>query len=173
MTVFSSSPNIDDQTPMTDITTTPTTPAEASERKLETPEQIFAAIAEDAGLSGLGDVDAPRRVFIVDPTTQKRVRVEIMSADGKPADSPFDSTATVLAIFHDTDEVRIYTAPKPNTRGFVERWTFNLVGASCTALTTGERIVDALADEYRALALAQGIVDDDDDDGSTANGVAS
>jgi hypothetical protein len=126
-------------------------------RKLDTPEAVFAEILERAELESITDIETTRDAWVVDPSTGKRVRVELGKA------SPFKAQTEVIGVFHDELSARIYTSPAPKTEGVIERWKFTTVAVSCATLSV-EQFVDAMAVEYRILA---GDDDDDDDDDET------
>lgn len=169
---------------MTDVTTPaaatatdpapPAAPAPA-EPKLTTIESIFAAIRYKSSLNSLKDVKQTVRVVWQDPDGKRFVIRALDDVDGgkTPAANPFVShlasgspTSIVMGIFHDEEEIRVYTLPidgkgfptcyclsKREGRSFVEEIMHSV-----------EKFVDVMADEYRAAGEAEGVIDDDDDD---------
>jgi hypothetical protein len=165
---------------MTATTTpTPVTPEAADdivdfdERKFETQEDfskaLFKEILDRSGLDSFGDVPIPKRAVWEDPGGSL-MNIEI----NEP--SPFDKNSIVLGLFHDDEEVRVYTLPKQ--RGEAKRYCLSKRGRTFVVETFSslEMIIDSLAEEYHVLGITTEVIDDDDDDDedeTPANGVTN
>ncbi len=139
-------------------------PEDKAPKTYSSMDEIFAEVLERSGLGSFGDVVRTKRCICVMP-------------DGAVAtidlgqDSPFDSKSMVVGIFHDDDEVRIYTFPKG--KGEIKRYVLakNVRFLAVDSMVDVEQFIDELADEYEMLAT--GIEPEPDDPETTSpNGSA-
>lgn len=160
-------------TPAISPTTTPVTPeaddiVDFDERKFETQDEfskaLFKEILDRSGLDSFGDVPIPKRAVWEDPGGSL-MNVELNKV------SPFDKTSVVMGLFHDDEEVRVYTLP--TEKGEAKRYCLSKRGRTFVVETFSslEMIIDALAEEYNTLGIATEVIDDDDDDETPANGI--
>jgi hypothetical protein len=162
-------------TPVISPTTTPATPEVADDvvdfddRKFETQEDfskaLFKEILDRSGLDSFGDVPIPKRAVWEDPGGSL-MNVELNQS------SPFDKKSVVMGLFHDDEEVRVYTLPAE--KGEAKRYCLSKRGRTFVVETFSslEMIIDSLAEEYNTLGIANEVIDDDDDDDDeAANGV--
>lgn len=153
-----------DQTPVE--TATPSAPEvdDAPPKKYESMEQIFEEILERSGLESFKDVPRSSRAVWVDPAGAAMV---FKIGEPSPFGDEKNPADTVLGIFHDEDEIRVYTFPVK--QGELKRYCLSKRGCVFVLDTFPDvdMWVDEMATEYASL------IDDDDEETPPTNGATT
>lgn len=124
-----------------------TEPEEGAPKTYATIDDVIAEIADRAGLADPADVHAG---------AGRGTHVAWEQPDGKMMiirhrqPSPFDSGSLVFAIFHDEDEVRVYSIPKE--KGNITRHHLSKHGRTFVVevMADVEQLIDEMDSEIRA-----------------------
>lgn len=147
-----------------DTTTTAVTPAADESvqpqplspipKTYDTPEALYKEILERSGLDSF-PLDPVDRVVWTSPEGRDPL---VFDLNG---DSPMGRGSKVQGLFHDEDEIRVYTLPVE--RGFIYRYTLSKHGLGFvrSRIVNLEAFIDAMAEEY---AILGGLDDDEPDD---------
>jgi hypothetical protein len=141
--------------------TTPAPPEDAPPKKYESMEQIFEEIRERAGIGSFLDVPRAARACWVDPD-HKAMLFKIGE------ESPFGAKDTVLGIFHDDAEIRVFTLPKE--RGELKRYCLSKQSPVFVLDTFSDldMWIDEMADEFALL-----VGEEDDEETPPTNGATT
>lgn len=143
---------------------------EEAPRVYNTMDEIFNEILDRSGLDAFADVKRSAQVVWEDPSGKRMViKLTEFDADKKIvlAPCPLDDGKTVVAgIFHDADEVRVYTLPAKGGMVHPSCYCLSKKGRTYVAdeLLNIEVFIDAMADELKSLGIAADLIDPDDDD---------